>query len=569
MQTSQTWSASSAQLNSGASQRKPTLTDIEAERKRRTRKRCEASLAEFVCEGWHVLEPLTPLEWNWHHEALCTTFQGLIEDWARTQIARLDFSTLPRKLAAEMRARARLLRMKEDGGRFIATPQRAQNQLTNIPPGTMKSRILSVMGPAWVWIRWPEWRVLCLSSTPDVALRDADYTRKVVTSDWYHETFEPDWALSEDRNALGNYQTTRGGQRTSRGMLATITGLRYHAILADDPHDAKEVASDTIRESVLFAWDNAIANRVDDLRTSVRFILMQRLHERDLAGHVLAKGGWEHLCIPLEKEEKPVCKCPSCQPPATAFGVVDPRQPGEVIQASRFPPHVVAAEKVRLGSYGAAGQLQQRPAPEGGGMFPRKWWRFHSVGGITPHRNGSPVARPEGCSNLPPTPTPPVFERVILTLDANFSEGQDSDPAVVHAYGANGPKRYRLAREKTHGFPNTLVMMRRVHEDILRRYGRVDAVLVENKANGHAIIQTLKNEIPGVIPREPEGGKEVRAAAMQPSVEAGDWYLLDGAEDNEETVDQFGVFPNGAHDDDVDAASQAHAWLAQPYVVWL
>ncbi|WP_167371049.1 phage terminase large subunit [Myxococcus virescens] len=543
---------------------RPSLAQIQTEKRRRRRRRAEDSLAVFVREAWHVIESTTPLEWNWHHDALCIHFQALIEDWMRVQLSRMELDYMPPEMRREMRERAARLGVLLPDGTFRKdVTQRYQDILMNVPPGTMKSRIVSVMGPCWVWTRWPEWRVLALSTTPDVALRDAIHSRDVLASDWYREMFEPTWRFSEDQDAKGNYKNTRGGQRQSKGITAKITGSRSDTILVDDPHDAKEIHSAPKREAVLLAWDTAIANRVNDLRSSTRLIIMQRLHERELAGHVLARGGVEHLCLPLEYEVKRACACPSCVRGETALGWKDPRTTeGEVLQQSRFPPEVVAAEKKRLGSYGAAGQLQQRPAPAGGGMFPRGWWRFHSLGGQRPLRNGAPVSRPEGCTDAPPARTPERFDRVFTTLDANFAEGLDSDPAVLWVVGTKGAQRFVLSRRVAHGYPDTERMLRQAAKD----FPEASAHLVENKANGHAIVQTLRLVVPGVIAREPEGGKVVRAAALQPSVEAGDWHLLDGADWVGDVVEQFANFPRAAHDDDVDAASQGHIWLARPEV---
>lgn len=540
----------------------PTLGQVQARRRSLSRQQAESDLGEFVRQGWHVLEPMTPLEWSWHHDAMCQHIQAVLEDWMRVQIARLDMQPEP---GDEMHQRAALLGMLDETGRVVRVfRQRAQNVLFNVPPGTMKSLILSVMAPCWMWLRWPEWRALCLSSAPDVAMRDAVKARDILQSDWFLETFTPSWSLADDQNAKGNFKNTRGGVRQSKGFTAKITGSRADALLIDDPHDAKEVKSDPIREAVLERWDSAIGNRVNDLRTSIRIIIMQRLHEKDLSGHVLSKGGVEHLCVPLEYEGKPVCRCVSCQRGETFLGWKDPRKVvGEVIQESRFPPEVVEVEKKRLGSYGAAGQLQQRPAPAAGGMFPRKWWRFHSVGGLSPLRNGAAIARPEGCDTLPPEPTPQSFDRVIFSLDANFKERESSDPASLWVIGTVQARRYVLDRRQAHGFPDTKRMLKDAHAAISQRY-RVDAALVEARANGDAIIQELQGTISGIVPREPEGGKTPRAAAMQPSVEAGDWYLLDGADWVEDVVGEFSLFPRGAHDDDVDAASQAHIYLALP-----
>lgn len=307
------------------------LNRIRAEKARR-------SLADFLRFGWHVLEPATPLDWNWHLEAICLHIQATLEDWARRQ---QDDSFVPR----------------------------IQNLLINVPPGSMKSRITCVMAPAWVWTRWPTWRAIFLSTNPRVAFRDSVYCRDVIESDWYQDWFRPNWKLSEDQNAKGLFRNTLGGFRQAMGFQSRIVGVRADALFVDDPHDAAEVESDLIRQGVLDRWDSAIANRLNDLRSSVRIGIMQRLHSDDWSGHVLKSGVWEHFCIPQEFDPK--------RARTTAIGWRDPRtEEGELMFPQRFTPEILRHERTRLGSYGYAGQHQQQPVPSEGGVFKHGWFRY-------------------------------------------------------------------------------------------------------------------------------------------------------------------------------------------------
>lgn len=290
-------------------------------------------LADFVRYGWDVLEPGTPLEWNWHIEAVCDHVQWMLDDW---------------------------LRHRNDP----SYAQRALNLLANVPPGTLKSRILNVYAPAWMWLKYPSWSVLCLSINPANVLRDARLSRDLITSKWYQVWFEPDWQIRDDHDAAGDYANTRRGVRQSKGLTAKITGQRADAIFVDDPNDAEQINSEAHREGVNDRWSSTIYNRVNDLRSSIRIGIMQRLHEGDWSGHVLATGAWAHLCLPMEFD--PDLRC------TTIFGFADPRTvEGEVLHPARFTPEVLAEYRRVLGPYGYAGQMQQRPAPKGGGMFKR------------------------------------------------------------------------------------------------------------------------------------------------------------------------------------------------------
>lgn len=291
------------------------------------------SLAWFVRYGWDVLEPGVLLEWNWHNEALCNHVQWMLEDW---------------------------LNHRRDAT-FI---QRALNFLANVPPGTLKSRILNVYAPAWMWLHCPSWSVLCLSINPANVLRDARLSRDLIESSWYQSWFQPDWQIRDDQNAASDYANTARGYRQSKGITAKITGQRADAIFVDDPNDAEQINSEVHRDGVNERWASTIYNRVNDLRSSIRIGIMQRLHEDDWSGFILRTGLWAHFCLPMEFD--PDTRC------TTIFGFADPRTvEGEVLHPARFTPEVLAGYREVLGPYGYAGQMQQRPAPRTGGMFKR------------------------------------------------------------------------------------------------------------------------------------------------------------------------------------------------------
>lgn len=465
------------------------------------------TLSEFVREAWHVNEPGVSLDWNWHLDAICDHTQAVLEDWA--------------------------YRQKDPAYR-----QRIQNLAINVPPGSMKSRAVSVCAPAWMWTWRPAWRVICLSSNPKVALRDAVFCRDLVRSEWYQRRFQPQWSLKEDQDAKGNYALSSGGSRQSFGWNSRITGDRADALIADDPHDAEEVHSQAIRQGVLDRWDNAIGNRVNDLRSSVRIGIMQRVHEDDWTAHVVAQGGWEHLVIPTEYEtpeqRRQACKCESCQRGVSALGWRDPRAKlGEVFFPSRYPPNVLAIERRRLGSAGYAGQHQQRPTAESGGMFKRAWWKRYEL---------SPRDQAAQCVEL------------MQSWDLSFKGTKDTDYVVGQVWGRNGPHRYLLHQVRGQwGFNETLKAIR----DVSREWPQATLKLIEDKANGPAIIETLQTELGGIVPVLPEGSKEARASAVSPLVEAGNVWLPADADFVDGFIDEHAAFPNGAHDDQVDPMTQA------------
>lgn len=463
------------------------------------------SLAEFTAAAWHVVEPATPLQWNWHLDALCAHVQAVLEG--------------------------------PDTGPW------AQNLLVNIPPGTMKSLVVSVFAPAWVWLWRPSWRAIFTSANPRVSLRDSVRCRDLIEAQWYRDTFNPSWRMAEDQNAKGNFKNSCGGSRLAISVGSKVTGDRVHAIFVDDPLDAADAPSKTARDGVTFWWDQALANRLADLKTDVRIIIMQRLHEEDLSGHLLKQGGWAHLNLPMEFEPEIARE--------TFLGWRDPREKeGELLFPQRFPVEVLAEERRRLGSAGYAGQMQQRPVPAAGNKFKREWWRFWAPAGGCGTRPGGTSAAPAKVLN----PATAKFDEIVGSWDCSFKDTDGADFVVGLVIGRIGADRFVLAHKRGRmGFGDTTRAVAQQRKD----WPKCLEILIEDKANGSAIIETLKTEITGIIPVNPMGGKEARAAALEPEVEAGNWYLPDGAEWLGEWIEEFASFPLGRNDDQVDACSQA------------
>lgn len=279
----------------------------------------ERKLSHFVRQAWHVVEPKTVFKWGWHIDAICEHLEAV--------------------RAGEIR-----------------------NILINVPPRFMKSLIISVMWPAHGWIGSPSTRYLFSSYAQPLAIRDAVKTRRILTSPWFQARWGDRFKFSGDQNAKTRYENDQSGYRiaTSVGGAATGEGGDYVAV--DDPHNIFEVESDVVRGSALLWWDEVMSTRLNDPETGGRIIVMQRSHQYDLAGHVLEQGGYTHLMLPMEFE--PARKC------ITQIGFQDPRKrDGDLLWPDRFPATVLADLKRPLGSYGVAGQLQQRPSPREGNMF--------------------------------------------------------------------------------------------------------------------------------------------------------------------------------------------------------
>ncbi len=472
---------------------------LDAELSRRSFKR-------FIVEAWSILEPQMPFRENWHVDAIAQHLEAV----ARGQISRL---------------------------------------VINIPPGHAKSMLAAVLWPAWIWTWIPSFRGLFSSYSGDLAIRDSVKCRSVVESQWYQERFCQDWRLSSDQNVKGFFQNTQTGFRLSLSVGGKTTGFRGRLCLVDDPLNATDAPSKLARDAAINWWDQGMSTRLDPGGALV--IIQQRLHEDDLAGHALAQGGYEHLMLPSEYDPK--------RATVTSLGTPDPRkESGELLFPTMFTEEVLKEAKIRLGSDGYAGQHDQLPTPPGGGMFKKKWWRFWRWKEDAPFGG----ERPKGCNEYPTKLIQKLawkWDSVVMSVDCTFksveaSKGKDPDYVVITVWGCKDADRFLLYRfRKRVGFGDTCDAIREASREFPNAYRK----LVEDKANGSAVIETLQGEISGIIAVDPEGGKEARANAVAPQVESGNVYLPESAPWLDEWVGEFASFPRGKHDDQVDSMTQA------------
>ena len=457
--------------------RPATLQDGRAEKARR-------SLAAFVRQAWEIIEPSTPLTWNWHIDVICSHVQALLEG----------------KLAT-------------------------QNLIINVPPGSMKSTIVSVCAPAWMWLHRPGWRGLFASGNEGIALRDSMKCRDILDSDWYRRLFAPTWAFAKDQNAKGHYRNDAAGFRKAISAGARVIGDRADAIFVDDPNDATEAFSKAARDQIITWWDNSAANRLTDMSRGCRCIIQQRLHEEDLTGHVLATepDAWQHLVIRQEFEpgdEKPW----------------DPRaQEGELFFPARFPREVVEGERRRLASSGYAGQHQQRPSAKEGEIFKRGFVQFYD----------------------PSLPLPP-FKRVVMSWDTAFKEKQQNDSSCGLVAGEGDRGIYLLDHVlERMGYPAL-----KEKAKAWASAHRPSALLIEDKASGQSLIQELRQEtsLP-VVAIKVDTDKVSRAWAAVPTWEARRIFVPMGAPWVDAFLEELYTFPKAAHDDQVDALTQLVNYL--------
>lgn len=241
--------------------------------------------------------------------------------------------------------------------------------IINIPPRHMKSISVAVAFPAWLLGHNPSEQIMCASYSQTLSESHSLNCRLVIESDWYKCVF-PETRIVDDQNTKRKFVTTHRGFRVATSVGGTATGEGGNFLIVDDPISADNARSSIMREEANTWFDRTFSTRLNDKKKGCIIVIMQRLHEEDLTGHLLEKGGWEHLCLPLIAEEDSVIEKGTCR----KF-----RQTGDLLHPERMGPEEIQMEKIALGAYGFAGQYQQRPSPEGGGKFRREWLMYYDA----------------------------------------------------------------------------------------------------------------------------------------------------------------------------------------------
>ncbi len=328
----------------------------------------------------------------------------------------------------------------------------------------------------------------------------------------------------------------------------------------DDPLQATDRNSDAAILAMVDWWTNEMFNRLNDMVTGTKVIIMQRLSERDLAGHVLREGGYEHLMIPMEYDP--------ARSRATVIGWQDPRaEKGDLMFPQLFPREIVDLELKKDEARWNA-QYQQQPITEGGGILKSHHWNYWQPPGA--HLPVVRVKMPDATiEERRAVELPEAFDLELQSWDCTFKEVKDADYVVGMAIAVRGANRYirpDLTRARL-DLPGTIAAVRAM----TGRYPKTFSKLIEGKANGPAVIQMLRGEVSGLLDIEPEGGKVARANGASPELRSGNWFLphplLAPWVGNPENPTESGflaeavVFPFGPNDDMVDAWTQAGIWI--------
>jgi predicted phage terminase large subunit-like protein len=484
---------------------KACLNEPEIELRVLRAEKARRSFYEFVIQAWSILEPSTRFVNGIHVEAICQHLQAVTEG--------------------------------ELG-----------NLIINVPPGHAKSLLGAVFWPAWVWIDRPETRWLFASYSATLSVRDSVRCRRLIESEWYQDCWGHIYQLSADQNEKHRFENGRTGYRIATSVGGTATGERADIVVVDDAHSVDQAESDAERRKAVEWFNGTMSTRLNDFTKGRLIVIGQRLHEADLTGDLLVKGGFELLCLPAEFEPERRCTTP--------IGWTDPRaEPGELLWPEKVTAAQLGSLKTSLGSYRYAGQYQQRPTPASGGIFQRHWFRFWRP----PHMDLPPVSvrMPDGqIASIEAVALPEELVTQAQSWDLAFKDKANSDYVVGQVWGAKGADRFLLDQRRGRmDLPQTKEAIRAMSE----KWPKAGAKWVEDKANGPAVIQELQHEIAGLIAVTPEGGKVVRAHAVSAQAESGNIYLPHPAIRAwvEEFVEETTAFPFGRHDDQLDAMTQA------------
>ena len=402
--------------------------------------------------------------------------------------------------------------------------------IVNVPPRHLKSLAASIALPAWLLGSDPTLAIITVTYGQNLSDSLARDCRAVMNSAWYQSIFET--RLASPRAPLTELRTTAGGFRLATSVGGVLTGRGADVILIDDPMKAAEAVSPSRRRAVNDWFDGALFPRLNDKRKGAIVIVMHRLHQDDLAGHVRARGGWEVVALPAIAEEDETHRI------ATALGAREfRRKAGEALNPAREPLDVLATIRAEIGEYNLAAQYQQRPAPVGGGMIKAAWFPRYPTG------------------NQPP------FERVVQSWDTANTPGELSDYSVCTTWGIF-EKRYYLINvfRKKLAYPD---LKRAVHEQ--NNLHRPAVIVIEDRASGTQLIQDLLSERVSHVARyAPEGEKIMRVHAQTAVMENGFVLLPSEANWLADYLAELTVFPMGRYDDQVDSTAQFLAWARKP-----
>jgi predicted phage terminase large subunit-like protein len=481
------------------------LQTFQAVRLSRETHRLSSSLINFVRAAWEIVEPEQPFVDNWHVQELCSLLERMTPGHP--------------------------------------SQEEAQRAILNVPPGTMKTLLVSVFWPTWMWARNPRLRILTATYSDKRALDANLKARKIIRSEWFQRYF--DIELVEDQNTKGRFDTRQGGWRIATSVGGEGTGLHPDVIVIDDASTAADAMSEVERQAVSDWFSNTVSTR-GVTRDVIVIVIGQRLHQEDLSGFLLASPGaasWMHVCWPMRFEPS---RPPSDLEPLgyTADQRDHRTQEGELLWPALFPEAKVKQLELDL-LEDASGQLQQRPSAKGGRLFKIANFQFFDV--------------------------PPALMIMVRGWDTGGTEG-GGDPSAGIKIGEAIEVRVENGVKKTTRTGRFYVLDAKCEQvgpenldRLMRTTAEIDGVKCiqreerEGGASGKAVIAARRKLLRGFDYDEVLTGtdKETRSKPFRSQVNGGNVYLPRGAAWVAAYTQELADFPAGKHDDQVDGSSCA------------
>lgn len=449
--------------------------------------KCERNFLAYFIWSWNVLEPSQELKLGWHHEIIAEYLQATFTG----QIKRL---------------------------------------IINMPPRYGKSNLCSVAFPTWAWVNEPSLRFLFTSYSGSLSTKHSVDRRTLIESAWYQYAWKHKFKMATDQNVKTEFANNKRGHMIASSMGGTATGKGGKFLIVDDPHDTTDVISNTMRDSTIQDFDQKFTSRLDDKINGVIILVMQRLHDQDLTGHLLKQGGWEHLKIPAI-----ACKTKTYSFPISKREHTFNEE--EILHPAREPQEILERTKKEMGTYAFTGQYLQEPSPLTGSIIKRDWLKFWT-------------SLPENLTDF------------ATYWDLAFKGSAQSDYVVGQVWAKHNAYRYLLAQIRARlDFPQTI----EAFQKLAIAWPKTRSHIVEDKANGPALIAALREKVPGIIAYQPDASKEVRLSSVSPYFEAGN-VLIPHPDANpwvKDYIEELVGFGAMAHDDQVDATSMALLRMAE------
>lgn len=435
-----------------------------------------------------------------------------------------------------------------------------QNLLVNMPPRMGKSMLISVAYPAWIWAKSPHLRFLYTAYAQSLSVRDSTWCRRLISSPWYQNLWGDSFKLLKDSNTKLRFDNDQGGFRIASSVGGTNTGEGGDFIICDDPNSITDVESEVTRTAVNDWWSFVMSTRVTDFKSSRRLVVQQKSHQLDLSGHIKSAHAenWVHVCLPMEFEKDHRCVT---IPLKSSFPKKwrDPRtKDGELLWPERLGHKELKDLKAefKYDSYRISGQLQQRPAPSGGGILKKDWFQPYKSADL------------------------PQFEYIVQSWDTALTTNATSALSACTTWGIwtedytkknvmllslytgriEYPELRKMAARLAYNYYDT------EYDKPLKFKKSVDIVYVEEKVSGYSLIQDLmKANIP-VTKFQPNkyGDKVARCRKVSYLIENGRVFLPTlpphyhiFTPDSQKFLQAAMMFPNDASNDIIDSMSQA------------